>query len=99
MINQNKKEALAAYKERVQIGGVCVIKNTVTGHMLLLSGANLQSCKNRFDFSKTVGSCVSMKLQKDWNEFGSDILRLKCSKSSKKGIYKRQRSFKRISGF
>jgi len=71
--NQNRKEMLMTYKERKVIGGVYVIKNTENGKMLLLSGTNLQSCKNRFEFSQKTGSCVNLKLQQDWKKLGGDI--------------------------
>jgi len=68
----NKKELLASYKERKMIGGICTIKNTVTGKLLVISTTDLQGCKNRFDFSRKTGSCVNMKLQNDWEKYGYD---------------------------
>jgi len=71
MEKQNKKEMLAAYKERKMIGGVYAIKNTANGKILLLSATELQGSKNRFEFSQKTGSCVNVKLQEDWNKLGS----------------------------
>jgi hypothetical protein len=69
----NKKELLAAYKERKMVGGICAIKNAVTGKLLVLSTSDLQRCKNRFDFAQKTGSCVSMKLQNDWKKYGNHV--------------------------
>ncbi len=72
MQKEDKKEKLAQYKERKIVGGICVIKNTKNGKMLLSSVANLQGYKNRFEFSKLTGGCVNIKLQKDWEQFGAE---------------------------
>jgi hypothetical protein len=64
---KSKKELQAEYKERKVIGGVFAIKNTLTGRILLDSTPDLQGSINRFEFAKKTGSCVSMKLQKDWH--------------------------------
>ena len=76
MEKQNKKELQAAYKERKVIGGICAIKNAENGKMLLASVADLQGYKNRFEFSKLTGSCINVKLQKDWKKFGADSFAL-----------------------
>jgi hypothetical protein len=65
-MEKTKKELQAEYKERQIIGGVFAVKNTLTGKMLIDSTADIQGSINRFEFSKKTGSCVSMKLQKDW---------------------------------
>ena len=70
MEKSNKKEIIAAYKERKVIGGVYAIKNTVNGKVLLLSANNLQGCKNRFEFAQSTGGCVSFQLKEDWNKYG-----------------------------
>lgn len=67
----NKKELLASYKERKMVGGICAIKNAVTGKLLVMSTNDIQGCKHRFDFSQKTGSCVSMKLQNDWKKYGN----------------------------
>ena len=72
METQNKKMIQDAYKERIVTGGVYAIKNTTNDKNLLLSTNDLQGSKNRFDFSKKTGSCVNLKLQADWDEFGAD---------------------------
>jgi hypothetical protein len=65
-VEKTKKELQAEYKERKVIGGIFVVKNTLTGKILLDSTQDLQGSIHRFEFSKKTGSCVSMKLQRDW---------------------------------
>ena len=72
MEKQKKKEILAAYKDRTVVGGIYAIKNTVNGKIQILSTTDLQGSKNRFEFSKKTNSCVTMKIQEDWKNFGSD---------------------------
>ena len=66
----NKKELIARYKARPVTGGVFKIRNTQNGRYLLASGIDIKGDRNRFNFSVATGSCVHMKLQKDWNTFG-----------------------------
>lgn len=68
----DKKELKDAYKERKVIGGICAIKNISNGKMLITAVADIAGYKNRFEFSKSTGGCVSIKLQKDWNELGTN---------------------------
>lgn len=56
---------------RKEIGGVCAIKNTQNGKMLLLPAPDLQGCRNRFDFSQQTGSCINIKLRDDWEKYGA----------------------------
>lgn len=67
----SKKELLAQYKTRKQCGGVFVTRNTVTGQQLLECAVDLQGSKNRFTFSRKTESCISSRLQKDWEKYGS----------------------------
>jgi len=66
----NRKELIRKYKERKVTGGVYRILNTQNGKYLLASCIDLKGDRNRFDFSVSTGSCVQLKLQKDWNQFG-----------------------------
>ena len=69
----DKKKALKAqYKERKVIGGVFVIRNTITGKLLLDAATDLQGSKNRFAFARQTGNCVDMKLQSDWKQQGAN---------------------------
>ena len=67
MVDSNtKKEYKALYRERETIGGVYLIRNTVNNRVLLDAATDLNSRRNRFEFSQKTGSCVEMKLQRDW---------------------------------
>lgn len=70
MKKDNRKELLAAYKEKKTIGGVCGIRHKGTGKMLVTGVIDIQAYKNRYDFSVSTGSCVTLKLQKDWQTNG-----------------------------
>lgn len=72
MKNQNKKELLAAYKNRKVIGGICAIQNTVSGKMLIAAVNDLQGYKNRFEFAHISAGCIDLKLKSDWDQYGKD---------------------------
>ena len=70
--NGTSRKALARqYKERIKLGGVYLIRNTLTGKLLLEATTNLQGSKNRFAFAQSTGSCIDLKLQADWDRQGS----------------------------
>ena len=69
--SNQKKELLSQYRERELIGGVYLIRNTEKNKLLIEATVDLNSIRNRFEFAKKTGSCVYMKLQKDWDEQGN----------------------------
>ena len=69
---KNRKELVTEYKGRIVTGGVYAIKNTINEKILLLSATDLYGCKNRFEFSKKVNTCTYIRLQQDWNQYGSN---------------------------
>ncbi len=73
MGQQNRRDQKAAYRQRKITGGVCAIKNTANGKVLLVSTEDLEGIKNRFEFSQQTGGCIHMKLQEDWKKFGVNI--------------------------
>jgi len=72
MENRNKKELQDAYKQRKVIGGLCAIRNTVNGKMLLAAVSNLQGYRNRFEFARGSAGCIDLKLKADWEQYGKD---------------------------
>lgn len=72
MDKERKKALRSAYKDRLAVGGVYIIRNHANGKMLLLSTSDLQGSKNQFDFSKRNNSLCHLKIQEDWKKFGSD---------------------------
>ena len=71
MDKKGRKELLASYKERKVTGGVCAVKNTANGKVLLLSAVDLSGIKNRYEFAQSTGGFIHMKLQDDWKKYGS----------------------------
>lgn len=70
-IDDKKKQAIYEYRERKTTGGVYKITNTANSKSLIRCEIDLKSMKNRFDFSVSTGSCVNIKIQKDWKVFGA----------------------------
>jgi hypothetical protein len=72
MENIDKKKLREQYKERKVTGGVFVIKNTITGNMLLQSAIDLQGSRNRFEFSQSTGltNYTNARLNAELHEHG-----------------------------
>lgn len=68
---QNKKDLIAAYKQRAQIGGIYAVTNSNTGKSLVLASADIEGSRKRYEFSALTGGCFHPKLQQDVNRFGS----------------------------
>jgi hypothetical protein len=69
---KSRKELQREYKERVKPTGVYQIKNLSSGKVLLGSSLNLEGLLNRNRFTLRNNSHPNKKLQKDWNELGTD---------------------------
>ena len=83
--NNTKKELIAQYKEREIIGGVFVIRNTLTDRILLSATTDLHGSRNRFAFAQQTGSCIDMKLQGDWKKQGAGQFVFEVLEDLKKG--------------
>ena len=71
MENNAAKQALKAeFKSRKKLGGFFVIRNTETGKLLPGVTTDLRRSQNRFEFAQATGSCVDLKLTKDWAAHG-----------------------------
>ena len=92
--NKTKKELQAQYKEREVIGGICAIKNLLNDKVLLETSTDLRTSRNRFEFSQKTGSCIHMKLQKDWDEHGSGQFVYEVLEELAKGATQTDREFK-----
>jgi len=68
---QNKKDLIAAYKQRVQIGGIYAVTNKQTGKNLVLASADIGGIRKRYEFAEATGGCFHPKLQQDVNRFGA----------------------------
>ena len=89
-----KKELQTEYSGREVTGGVYLIRNTANNRILINATADLQSSRNRFDFAQKTGSCIEMKLQKDWAEYGSAIFAFEVLDELKKGETQTDAEFK-----
>lgn len=94
MDKERKKELLLEYKERKVVGGVYIIENTVTGKVLLESAIDINGSKNKFDFSIQTNSCTSMRLQKDWKEYGAGSFEFKVLEEIEKKAEQTTKEFK-----
>ena len=92
--DNRKKELQMQYKDREVTGGVFVIRNTLTNRLLLDAAIDLQGRINRFEFARKTGSCVDMKLQKDWADHGSGLFVLEVLEELKKGEIQTDAEFK-----
>jgi hypothetical protein len=70
MDKQEKRRAVAQYKERLQQGGVYAIRCKESGKILLLGTTDIPGSRNRFEFAQSTGGCVHPKLRADWEQYG-----------------------------
>ena len=70
---QNKKDLIAAYKQRAQIGGIYAVTNKETGKSLVLASADIGGIRKRYEFAEMTGGCFHPKLQQDVNQYGSGV--------------------------
>ena len=70
---QNKKDLIAAYKQRAQIGGIYAVTNTQSGKSLVLASPDIGGIRKRYEFAEATGGCFHPKLQQDANRFGNDV--------------------------
>ncbi len=69
---EKRKSLQRAYKEADEVGCVSLYENHVNGRYLIVGEPNLRGAKNRFQFSKAIGSCAHMLLAEDWKIYGAD---------------------------
>ncbi|MBC7586128.1 MAG: GIY-YIG nuclease family protein [Tardiphaga sp.] len=72
MRNNDKKAAVATYKERKVIGGVYVVRCTATGQMWVGQWPNLDTIQNRIWFTLRLGTNPNLELQTCWSRHGAD---------------------------
>ncbi len=68
---QNKKDLIAAYKQRVQTGGIYAVSNAQTGKSLVLASADIDGIRKRYEFAEMTGGCFHPKLVKDAQTYGN----------------------------
>ena len=70
---QNKKDLIAAYKQRAQIGGIYAVTNTQTGRSLVLASPDIGGIRKRYEFAEMTGGCFHPRLQQDVNQYGCGV--------------------------
>ena len=93
MEGARKKELRQGYRQRETTGGVYLIRNTTNNKVLVESAQDLQGALHRFAFGKQTGSCLHLKLQKDWTEQGAGVFDLEVLEEYKKGDTQTQEEF------
>src|SRR3954469_8606843 len=69
---QDRKAALAAYKERKVAGGVYAVRCTASGQVWIGGAQNLATVQNRIWFTLRMGSSAHRELQSAWSACGGD---------------------------
>ena len=72
MEKAKRKQIIAEYKQQKTTGGVYRILNKETGKSLIKSDINMEAIRNRFNFAQKTNTCIILKLQHDWNKYGSE---------------------------
>lgn len=90
---QRQKELISAYRERTVVGGVCLIRNTVTGRCLFIPSANPEGQRNRFQFAYSTDTCLHPSLRSDWQSHGSASFAFSCLETLEKKPEQTDRQF------
>lgn len=72
MKQEDRKAAVAAYKERKVVAGVYVVRCATTGQQWAGSAPNLATIWNRLSFSLRQGADPHRTLQAAWREYGAE---------------------------
>ena len=71
-MDKNKRRLKQQYKQNPRPMGVFLIRNTVNDKVLVGVGLDLAGIINRHKFRLTMGIHQKLRLQTEWNEFGSN---------------------------
>lgn len=71
-----------------------MIRNTMNNKVFVDATVDLQGGRNRFAFAQKTGSCVYVKLQKDWDEQGGAQFVFEAIEELTKGETQTQAEFK-----
>ncbi|MFZ2156361.1 MAG: GIY-YIG nuclease family protein [Bradyrhizobium sp.] len=72
MKSEDKKAAIAAYKERKTVAGIYVIRCSTSGQVWVGQSPNLDTIQNRIWFSLRMGSNSNRELQNAWTAHGGN---------------------------
>jgi hypothetical protein len=68
----SRAEHKRRYREQPRQAGIYIVRNTVSGKLLLGSSMNLHGPLNRHRFMLTIGAHPNRALQDDWRRLGAD---------------------------
>ena len=74
MKSEDKKAAIAAYKERKTVAGIYAVRCGISGQVWVGQTPNLDTIQNRIWFALRQGSHSNRDLQQAWATHGSDSL-------------------------
>jgi hypothetical protein len=72
MVSQDRRDALAAYKERKVVGGIYAVRCTATGQLWLGKAPDLSTIQNRLWFTLRQRGNPHRSLQEAWSRYGAD---------------------------
>lgn len=72
MIGEDKKAAVAAYKERKVFAGIYAVRCVPTGEIWVGTAPDLSTIQNRLWFQLTMKASPHRDLQDAWNRHGTD---------------------------
>jgi hypothetical protein len=75
MKGEDRKAAIARYKERKSVAGVCAVRCAGSGGIWLGQSLNLDTVQNRIWFTLGLGNHSNRGLQKAWRDHGTDSFR------------------------
>ena len=70
MMKEERKAAVAAYKERARPAGIYRLHCTATGETWIGQNPDLEAIQNRLSFMLRLGSHRTVSLQKAWQDHG-----------------------------
>jgi hypothetical protein len=71
---EDRKAAIAAYKERKSVAGIYVIRCAASGEAWVGQAPNLDTIQNRIWFTLRLGNNPCHGLQKAWRDYGAESL-------------------------
>lgn len=71
-MSQRRRELARAYKDTPRTAGVGVVRNTLSGKLLLIAGSDLPALLNRHQAQLRLGAHRNAALQEDWNTLGAE---------------------------
>lgn len=68
---EDRKAAIAAYKERKVVAGIYAVRCTASGRVWVGRATNLDTVQTRLWFTLRFGNSPHRELQRAWNEHGA----------------------------